>query len=71
MLQLSAFWLHLCALQAGIFLAPCGVGVDIAILSAQRKRTQRVSQPAAIATCNTGNRHTQQVTEAAVMQNSN
>jgi hypothetical protein len=38
-------------------------------VSAQRNRTQTVSQPAAIATSKTVNRRTQQVTEAAVVQN--
>jgi hypothetical protein len=42
--------------------------VDIAIVSAQRNRTQTASQPAAIATCN---RSTQQITGAAIMQNRN
>jgi hypothetical protein len=43
---------------AGILLAACGVGVDMAIVSAQRNRTQGMSQPAAIATCETGSRRT-------------
>jgi hypothetical protein len=47
------------------------VGVDITIVSAKRSRTQSVSQPAAIATYQMGNSCTQQVTEAAVMQNMN
>jgi hypothetical protein len=40
--------------------------VAIAMVSAQRNRSQKVPQPAAIATCKTGNRRTQQVTEAAI-----
>jgi hypothetical protein len=43
----------------------------IANVSAQRDRTQSVSQPAAIAICKTGNRRTQQVSEAVIMQNRN
>lgn len=37
----------------------------------QRNRMQRVSRPAATATCKTGNRCTQQITMAAIMQNRN
>lgn len=48
-----------------------GLGVAISILSAQRNTTQRVHQPASVATCKTGNRRTQQVTEAAVMKDKN
>jgi hypothetical protein len=44
----------------------CGVGVVIAIMSAQRNRIQGVSQPAIVLTCKTGSCRTQQVTEAAV-----
>jgi hypothetical protein len=45
----------------------CSVGVDIAIMSAQRNKIESVSQPAAIATSKTGNSRTQQVTEAAIV----
>jgi hypothetical protein len=44
-------------------------GVFFAIVNIQGNMNQRVSQSAAIATCKTRNRRTQQVTEAAVMQN--
>jgi hypothetical protein len=59
-------WVHCSSL-----LTTYGVGVDIAIISIQRNRTQRVSQPAAIATCKIGNRCTKQVTEVGLMQNRN
>jgi hypothetical protein len=49
----------------GSLLAVCGVWVDIAIMSAERTRTQEC-----VPTCDLqeGNPRTQQVTEAAVMQ---
>jgi hypothetical protein len=56
---------------AGSLLAACGAGVDIANVSALRNRTERVSQPAAIATCNMGNNRIEQVTEATITQNRN
>jgi hypothetical protein len=49
--------------------AGSGVGVVIAIVSAQRNRIQRTTQPTAIAIVKTGNRLIQQVAEAAIMQN--
>jgi hypothetical protein len=43
--------------------------VDIAIMSAQRNKTQRLLQPAAIAIPYMGNCRTQKVAEAAIIQN--
>jgi hypothetical protein len=51
--------------SAGSLLVALVLGVLINILSVQRNRILRVSQPASVATCKTGNRRTQQVTEAA------
>jgi hypothetical protein len=56
---------------ADSLLAASSVGVAIIIMSAQRNRTQRMSQSAAIATCKMRNLYIQQVTEAVVMQNRN
>jgi hypothetical protein len=57
--------------NAGNLLAACDVGVLIAIVSAHGNRTQIECQAAAVTTNKTGNHHTQQITEAAVMQNRN
>jgi hypothetical protein len=53
---------------AGSIFTACGVGLVITIMSALRNKTQ-VSQPAATVTFKTANFHTQQVIEAAIMQN--
>lgn len=59
----QCLWPHLGALQA------VGVGVDISVVSAQRRECS--FQLVAVVTCKMGNRRTQQVTDAAVMQNGN
>jgi hypothetical protein len=69
MLQLSAFWPHLGASQAASSLPVVWGGHRLR--ECPEKQNSRVSQPAAIVTCKTGNRRTQQVTEIAIMQNRN
>lgn len=63
--------LAVCWCILGSLPAACDEGVVVTIMNAQRNRTQGVFQPAAVATCKTGNRHPQQVAEAAVMENRN